>query len=103
MFVNGKHETFSDFYHGNELFADKDGFYEPPYTGVDTLMLYTLTPGVTSSFKDIKICSKWCKPSDEEMEKNSARGRYGGNKIHMMLCVIINILIITLCREINRY
>ena len=53
MFVNGKHETFADFYHGDFLFADKDGFYEPHYTGVDTLMLYTLTPGVTSSFKDI--------------------------------------------------
>ena len=53
MFVNGKHETFADFYHGDTRFADKDGFYEPNYTGVDTLMMYTLTPGVTSSFMDV--------------------------------------------------
>ena len=65
MFVNGKHETFSDFYHGEFLYADKDGFYEPTYTGVDTIMLYTLTPGVTSSFKNIQICDKFCLPSDE--------------------------------------
>ena len=53
MFVNGKHETYADFYHGEELIADKDGYYEPLMTGIDTLMLYTLTPGVTSSFKNI--------------------------------------------------
>ena len=52
MFVDGKHETFADFYHGDTRFAE-DGFYEPTYVGVDTIMLYTLTPGVTSSFKDI--------------------------------------------------
>jgi len=65
MFVNGKHETFSEFYHGEVLYADKDGYYEPEYTGVDHLMLYTLTPGVTSSFRNIKICDKFCLPSDE--------------------------------------
>ena len=53
MFVNGKHETYSEFYHGSSLYADKDGFYEPEYTGFDALMIYTLTPEVTSSFKDI--------------------------------------------------
>ena len=65
MFVDGKHETYSNFYHGDYRYADKNGNYEPPYTGVDTLFIYTLTPEVTSSFKDIKICSTWCKPSDE--------------------------------------
>ena len=56
MFVDGKHETFADFYHGDTRYADKDGFYEPTYVGIDTIMLYTLTPGVTSSFKDIRLC-----------------------------------------------
>ena len=72
MFVDGEHQTFSDYYHGEYLFADKDGFYEPTYTGVDTLMLYTLTPGVTSSYRNIRICDKFCTTLDEEMEKNSA-------------------------------
>lgn len=53
MFVNGRHETFADFYHGDKLTPDKNDFYEPEYTGFNTLMLYTLSPGVTSSFKDI--------------------------------------------------
>lgn len=53
MFVDGQLETYADFYHGDSRFSDKDGYYEPKYTGFDMLMLYTLTPGVTSSFKDI--------------------------------------------------
>ena len=53
MFVNGRHETYSEFYHGDSLFEDSDGFYEPEYTGLDTLMIYTLSEGVTTSFKDI--------------------------------------------------
>ena len=57
MFVDGVHETMANFYHGTNRFADKDGFYEPVYNGVDTLMLYTLTPGVTSSFRNIQICT----------------------------------------------
>ena len=53
MFVNGKYETHAPFYHGEKRFADKDGFYEPDYNGIDTLMLYTLSRGVTSSFRNI--------------------------------------------------
>ena len=53
MFVNGKFETYADYYHGETRFASKEGYYEPTYTGIDPLMIYTLTPGVTSSFKDI--------------------------------------------------
>ena len=53
MYVNGKFETYSEFYHGVDLFADSDWYYEPEYTGLDTLMIYTLSEGVTTSFKDI--------------------------------------------------
>lgn len=53
MFVDGKHETLSDFYHGDYKMAHKDGYYEPMYDGVDTLMLYTLTQGVTTGFRNI--------------------------------------------------
>ncbi len=72
MFVNGKHETYAEFYHGDSLYADKKGYYEPNYTGLDTLMLYTLTPGVTSSFKDIQICNDICANSDKKVLLNSA-------------------------------
>ena len=76
MFVDGKHETFSDFYHGESLFADKDGFYEPIYDGIDTLMIYTLSPGVTSSFKDIQICMDICPGTDKDKLLSAAMGRY---------------------------
>ena len=98
MFVNGKHETFSDFYHGDSLFGEKDGYYEPPYDGIDTLMLYTLTPGVTSSFKNIQICDDICEGSDKNTLLNGAMGRY--NSISFMISVIINIMIVTFCKEL---
>jgi hypothetical protein len=65
MFVEGKHEILADFYHGVNRFAHKDGYYEPEYDGVDTLMLYTLTPGVTSGFRNIMICGEFCGDVDE--------------------------------------
>lgn len=96
MFVNGKHETFADFYHGESLFADKDGYYEPIYTGIDTLMLYTLSPDVTSSFKDIQICNEICPDSDKNTLLNFAIGNF--SSIHVITSVIINIMILTLSR-----
>ena len=65
LFIDDEYQTGADFYHGDTRYADKDGTYEPDYDGIDTLMLYTLTPGVTSSFKNIQICSQYCKPTDE--------------------------------------
>lgn len=99
MYVNGKHETYADFYHGESVYADKDGYYEPDYSGVDTLMLYTLSPGVTSSFKDIQICDELCPGTDPDIEANSAMSRY--KLIHMVISMIINILILTIGREIT--
>lgn len=95
MLVNGKFETYALFYHGETLFADKDGFYEPEYTGVDMLMLYTLTPGVTSSFKDIQICPDICPGTDPSMLANSAT-----RSIQVMLGVIINILIMAFWTDV---
>ena len=87
MFIDHRHETYAEFYHGDYRYANKDGNYEPPYDGVDTLILYTLTPEVTSSFKDIRICEAWCNPSDEFLYLKSAMGRF--SKIHILLCVLI--------------
>ena len=98
MFVDGKHETFADFYHGESVFAEKAGYYEPDYTGIDTLMLYTLTPGVTSSFKNLQICEDICPDADKDTLLASAMGRY--NSIHIIIGVIINIMIVTFSREL---
>ena len=39
---------------------------------VNTLSLYTLTPGVTSSFRDIRICDDLCDPLDRGSGKTPA-------------------------------
>ena len=39
---------------------------------VNTLSLYTLTPGVTSSFRDIRICDGLCDPLDRGSGKTPA-------------------------------
>lgn len=99
MFVDGIHETNADFYHGDSRIADKNGFYEPLYTGVDILMLYTLTPGVTTSFKNIKFCEKYCEPGDRDLMLKSA-SRLG--RVEIITGLIINILIMTFCMD-NRF
>ena len=39
---------------------------------VNKLSLYTLTPGVTSSFRDIRICDGLCDPLDRGSGKTPA-------------------------------
>lgn len=34
------------------------------FSGVDSLVLYTLTPGGTSEFMDVKLCAKKCADHD---------------------------------------
>jgi len=48
-----------EFYHGVDRYhiANEE---LPEYKGVDTLMLYTLTTGSTSQFKDLQLCIERC-------------------------------------------
>ena len=52
------------------VFLQKVAFYtseliDCKLSFVDTLMLYNLTPGTTSSFKDIRLCSDLCDGTQE--------------------------------------
>ena len=75
MYVDGKFETYSDFYHGKRRFA-VNGDYQPKYEGVDSFLLYSLTSGTTTTFKNIKVCKEKCM-GDEDLKFNGAFGRNG--------------------------
>ena len=55
FFVNGKWMMNTTFHHGKNKFASAKGKV-PVYDDVDTLVLYTLSPGVKSEFMDVKLC-----------------------------------------------
>ena len=69
IFVNGEYINKAKFFSAerdNEKLCDK--------TFVNTLMLYSLSPGVESSFKDIRLCSELCpgtQQSDFPLTKGS--------------------------------
>ena len=56
----------------------ENGVYEPPYFGVDTLGLYTLTLGVTTSFMNVQLCQVRC-PGDEDLPFNGALKGFRNN------------------------
>ena len=55
FFIDGKFKTRTEFYT-----LERDAQLSCDVHFVNTLFLYTLTPGVTSSFKDIRLCSNLC-------------------------------------------
>ena len=57
VFVDGKLNTTQPFYMGQDEFASGQGLKEI-FTGVDSLVLYTLSPGGTSEFAEVKLCGK---------------------------------------------
>jgi hypothetical protein len=50
MYINDKFETSADFYHGKERFHISKGIM-PDFRGANALLLYTLSPETTSTFK----------------------------------------------------
>jgi hypothetical protein len=59
MYVNNKYATSADFYHGKDKFHISKGVM-PDHEGASALMLYTLSPEATSTFKNIKVCKTRC-------------------------------------------
>lgn len=56
LFINDDFKGVASFYS-----KERDSFLDCSKTDyVDTLSLYTLTPGVQSSFADIRICENLC-------------------------------------------
>lgn len=67
MYVDGKYATSADFYHGKERLHISKGLM-PDHKGVNALVLYSLSPSTTSTFKNIKVCSKRCKGGENFIE-----------------------------------
>lgn len=57
MFINHTLLTIQDFHMAMDPFASGQG-KQVEFTGVDSLVLYTLTPGGNSEFMDVKLCDK---------------------------------------------
>ena len=59
VFVNNKLITTQPFHMGQDPFASGQG-KKVLFTGADSLVLYTLSPGGKSEFMDVKLCEKEC-------------------------------------------
>ena len=70
FFIDGKYEWTTPFHHGKDKYAVGQGL-TPSYTGVDSLILYTLSPEGVSEFMDLKLCKKRCK--EETSLKNALK------------------------------
>jgi len=57
---NKKKEHTGSFYHSGNRDQDASTDIDNPFEGVDALILYSLTPGSTSEFKNIKVCDDFC-------------------------------------------
>jgi len=54
-------------------------------TTVNTLSLYTLTPGVTSSFRDVRICEGICEFKSEDLELKYVQQLYEKDSEEVLL------------------
>lgn len=55
VFVNGKLITTQPMYMSKDKFAAGQG-QKVQFSGADSLVLYTLSPGGVSEFADVKLC-----------------------------------------------
>merc|ERR1712060_420611 len=62
VFINGTYAQNTPFYS-----IDRDSLVNCDEAFVNTIMLYNLTPGSTSAFKDIRLCTDLC-PGTQESE-----------------------------------
>ena len=62
LFVNGEYKTRTGFFS-----SERDEMLGCDETFVNALMLYTLTSGMQSSFKDVRLCTELC-PGTQEAE-----------------------------------
>ena len=59
LYVDGNYKHSFVFFEAVDRFwftEDKD----PIYNGVDSIVLYNLSPGVTSSFAEVQLCAELC-------------------------------------------
>ena len=59
MFINETYQITMDFYHGQSKFVEGTEL-DPKFQYANSIALYTLSPGATSYFKDLKVCPDKC-------------------------------------------
>ena len=59
MYINGTYQITMEFYHGQDKFVEGTEL-DPKFQYANTLVLYTLSPGASSYFKDLKVCPDKC-------------------------------------------
>ena len=59
FFVDNTFRWSSPFHHGEDKYAVGQG-QTPTFKGVDSLVLYTLSPEGISEFMDLKLCKERC-------------------------------------------
>jgi len=63
LYINDNFTATQAFYHGTTKELENT-VYEPDYVGVNSLMIYTLSPGVTTWFRDLKLCQETCEGAE---------------------------------------
>lgn len=64
MYIDGEYAHSADFYHGKDRFHISKGV-APEHNGANALVIYTLSPETTSTFKNIQVCMHRCLGGDK--------------------------------------
>ena len=67
-YLNKEYQHSFEFLHGIDRYSVAKE-EDPTFAGVDSLILYTLTPGVSTSYADVKLCKEIC--SDSVLSKKA--------------------------------
>lgn len=89
FFIDGKYEWTTPFHHGKDKYAVGQGL-TPSYTGVDSLILYTLSPEGVSEFMDLKLCKTRC--IEESLLKNALKLGASAKIVIATLIIYLSVL-----------
>ena len=59
LYIDNEYQTTAAFFHGKDKFWETTDS-DPEYTPVNGVVIYTLSPGARSDFKDLRICKDKC-------------------------------------------
>lgn len=80
VFINNKLNTTQPFHMGQDPFAMGQG-KQVTFTGADTMVLYTLSPGGKSEFMDVKLCLDKCIGYDTLIDEAALNGISSSSKL----------------------
>ena len=58
-------EYKGSFYHSKNRDDDAVNDIDITFEGIDAMLIYSLTPGSTSQFKQIKVCKEFCEGAEQ--------------------------------------